>query len=84
MLVHQGRIAEGSDADIVVWDGNATRTISKDTHHQAVDFNIFEGMECHGVPVYVLTKGNVVVDNGEVTQKITICHCMSIILNDAL
>jgi len=40
----KGRIAEGCDADIVVWDGEATRTISKDTHHHAVDFNIFEGM----------------------------------------
>jgi hypothetical protein len=44
MYPRKGRIAEGCDADIVVWDGEATRTISKDTHHHAVDFNIFEGM----------------------------------------
>lgn len=34
--------AVGSDADIVVWNPQATRTISKDTHHHACDFNIFE------------------------------------------
>jgi dihydropyrimidinase len=39
----KGRIDVGSDADIVVWNGDATRVISVKTHHHAVDFNIFEG-----------------------------------------
>ena len=34
ILDHQGVIGEGSDADIVVWDGEATRVISAKTHHQ--------------------------------------------------
>ena len=33
---------------------------------QAVDFNIFEGMEVHGVPEYVISQGRVVVEKGEV------------------
>merc|ERR1711874_586664 len=61
----KGVIAVGSDADIVVWDPSRTRVISKDTHHHAVDFNIFEGMEVHGVAEYVITGGRLVVDEGE-------------------
>jgi len=62
----KGRIAVGSDADIVVWNGEATRTISAKTHYQAVDFNIFEGQTCHGVAEWVITGGMVALDNGEV------------------
>jgi len=61
----KGRIAAGSDADIIIWNGEATRTISAKTHHQAVDFNIFEGMTCHGVPECVITGGMVVLENGQ-------------------
>jgi dihydropyrimidinase len=58
----KGCIALGSDADLVIWDPFKTRTISAATHHQAVDFNIFEGMVCHGVPEYVIVNGRVCVD----------------------
>ncbi|XP_061402679.1 dihydropyrimidinase-like, partial [Musca vetustissima] len=62
----KGRIAVGSDADILVWNPNATRKISKDTHHHRCDFNIFEGLVCHGVPEYVLVRGRICVEHGEV------------------
>ncbi|XP_011686951.1 PREDICTED: dihydropyrimidinase isoform X2 [Wasmannia auropunctata] len=61
----KGIIAVGSDADIVVWDPNRKRTISAQTHVQAVDFNIFEGMEVTGVPEYVIVSGRVCVDECE-------------------
>ncbi len=59
----KGRIDVGSDADIVIWNGDATRTISAKTHHHAVDFNIFEGMTVHGVAEVTISRGVVVWEN---------------------
>ena len=43
------------------------RTISASTHHQAVDFNIFEGMVVHGVTVCTISRGKVVYEDGKFT-----------------
>jgi len=61
----KGRIQEGSDADIIIWDPSATKVISKDTHHQAVDFNIFEGMQVKGVATTTISRGVVVWADGK-------------------
>ncbi|MCB9699405.1 MAG: dihydropyrimidinase, partial [Alphaproteobacteria bacterium] len=61
----KGTIAPGSDADLVVWDPNLTRTISAKTHHQNIDFNIYEGMEITGNAAITLSRGMVVWENGE-------------------
>ncbi len=59
----------GSDADIVIWNGNAVREISAKTHHHAVDFNIFEGMKVHGVCELTISRGAVVWENGKLSTK---------------
>ena len=62
----KGAVSVGADADLVVWDGEKERTISKDTHHQNIDFNIFEGMTVKGVNIVTLSQGNIVYQDGDV------------------
>lgn len=61
----KGAIAVGSDADMVVWDPAASRTISAKTQRQNVAFNVFEGMTVQGVPVATLSQGKVVYLKGD-------------------
>ena len=44
--------------------------ISAKTHNQACDFNIFEGMTCHGVAEGVISSGRVVLDEDGVGTNI--------------
>ncbi|TYR82496.1 dihydropyrimidinase [Priestia megaterium] len=57
----KGSIAVGSDADLLIFDPHVKRTISANTHHMAVDYSAFEGMEVTGEPVSVLCRGEFVV-----------------------
>jgi dihydropyrimidinase len=65
----KGLIAVGSDADIVVWDPHATRTISASTQHARGDFNVFEGRTVKGIPTTTLAAGNIVWHKGELRAK---------------
>ncbi|MDE5414824.1 dihydropyrimidinase [Alkalihalobacterium chitinilyticum] len=65
----KGTIAVGADADIVIFDPNAERTISAETHHMAVDYNPFEGMKITGEPVSVLSRGEFVIREKQFVGK---------------
>jgi dihydropyrimidinase len=61
----KGVIAPGSDADLVVWDPEKKQTISAATQHQRTDYNLYEGWEVTGAPSAVLSRGRVLVQDGE-------------------
>ncbi len=61
----KGTVKVGADADLVVWDPKGSRTISVKTHHQNVDYNIFEGRTVTGIATHTLTRGVVAWKNGD-------------------
>jgi dihydropyrimidinase len=63
----KGTIAPGSDADVVVYDPNASQVLSASTHHMNVDYSCYEGRTLPGSVRTVLSRGRVVVDRGEYT-----------------
>src|ERR1700722_4392959 len=61
----KGTIAAGSDADLVIFDANGEQTISVATHHMKVDYSMFEGTRVKGVTKMVLSRGNIIIENGK-------------------
>ena len=67
MYPRKGSVSVGADADLVIYDPNRRRTISAKTHHMDVDYSCYEGREVQGGSDVVLSRGSVIVRNGEFT-----------------
>ncbi|MDY4692141.1 MAG: dihydropyrimidinase [Blautia sp.] len=67
----KGVIAEGSDADIVVFDPEKKGVISAKTHLYNTDNNPYEGFEIHGDIDSVFLRGTQVVKDGKVIREKT-------------
>ena len=61
----KGCIVEGADADIVLWDPTATKTLSVKTQRSLGDFNVFEGRTVTGQPTHTLSRGVLVYADGD-------------------
>jgi dihydropyrimidinase len=64
----KGAIVEGADADVVVWDPKASKTVSASTQKSIIDYNVFEGTKVTGLPRYTLSRGDVVWAEGRNSQ----------------
>lgn len=61
----KGVVREGSDADVIVFNPNAKRTISAETHHHNIDWNVYEGWEVTGVVETTIVNGHIAYSNGK-------------------
>lgn len=69
MYPQKGTIAEGSDADLVIWNPESEEVISSKTHHMNCDLNIYEGLTSKGSAELVMLAGQVVLENGKLTAE---------------
>ena len=49
----KGLVAPGSDADVIILDPKKEHTISAQSHHSAIDQNIYEGRKQQGKVTYL-------------------------------
>ncbi|HEY0186440.1 MAG TPA: dihydropyrimidinase [Cellulomonas sp.] len=62
----KGTLAPGSDADVVVWDPDAERTITSASALSAAGYSLYDGLTVRGVPRVVLARGRTVAEEGRV------------------
>lgn len=63
-LSGKGDIAPGFDADIVIFNPDTEYTVSNDVLHEGVDWTPYEGITAAGRAETVLSRGQIVIDNG--------------------
>ena len=61
----KGCVVAGADADLVLWDAQATKTISAKAQFSKGDFNIFEGRNVRGNATHTLSQGRIVWADGD-------------------
>lgn len=66
----KGVLAKGFDADVVIYDPNATSVIGAATHHMNLDYSAYEGVSVQGGVRTVLSRGEVIVDKGNFLGRV--------------
>jgi dihydropyrimidinase len=65
----KGTIAQGTDADLAIWDPDVQVTITNNRLHHRMDYTPYEGMTVTGWPVTTISRGQVVWANGTVKAQ---------------
>lgn len=63
----KGVIRVGADADVAIWDPRKRAPVLAANDHSKADYSPYEGWDVTGWPMTVVRRGEVVVENGQVT-----------------
>ena len=64
-LERKGRLAPGYDADIVIFDPGRDVALGPETLHSDIDHSTYEGFTARGFPTTTISRGRVLVHDGE-------------------
>jgi dihydropyrimidinase len=62
----KGTIAVGADADVVVFDAEATRVVDGARMHSHADYSPYDGWEVTGWPAFTIRRGEVVAVGNDI------------------
>jgi dihydropyrimidinase len=65
----KGTIQIGSDADLVIVDLNKEVTVTAPMLHSVSDLTLYEGWKFKGWPVMTISRGKIIMENGEILGK---------------
>jgi dihydropyrimidinase len=65
----KGTIEIGSDADFTIVDPDLEKEVNVKDLKSACDYSLFEGLKLKGWPVMTIVRGQVVMNNGQITAE---------------
>jgi dihydropyrimidinase len=68
-LPRKGQLIPGHDADIVLFDPKKNFTFSASALHSAIDYCSYDGITVTGYPRVTISRGDVIVEDGEFIGK---------------
>ncbi len=68
-MPEKGTLDPGTDADIIVFDPNASDTISAEDNASNADFSIYDGRDVTGQVEKTFVRGTLVADEGEIVVE---------------
>jgi len=65
----KGTIAVGSDADLVIIDPRSHRVVDGSAMRSRAGYSAYDGFDVHGWPRFTVSRGDVVLEDGQVVAE---------------
>jgi dihydropyrimidinase len=69
LFPRKGTVVVGGDADLVLIDPKKRVRLTADVLHARLDYSIYDSYTTEGYPVMTISRGEVIVEEGQVTGK---------------